>query len=79
MGVALAGCDRTIAVTLMTLGTMFFAGMYGGFLANHIDIASNYAGTLMAITNTFATISGFVVPAFVGELTHGEVKIHLHF
>lgn len=77
VGVCLAGCDRNAAVALMTLGTMFMAGMYCGFLSNHIDIASNYAGTLMALTNTFATIPGFIVPVFVGELTHGNVIIKL--
>jgi len=75
VGVSFAGCDRNAAVALMTLGTTFMAGMYCGFLSNHIDIASNYAGTLMALTNTFATIPGFIVPVFVGELTHGNVLI----
>lgn len=73
VGVSFAGCDRQAAVALMTLGTMFIAGMYCGFLSNHIDIASNYAGTLMALTNTAATIPGFIVPVFVGEMTHGNV------
>jgi ACS family sodium-dependent inorganic phosphate cotransporter len=59
----------------MTLGTMFIAGMYCGFLSNHIDIAPNYAGTLMALTNTAATIPGFIVPVFVGEMTHGNVSL----
>jgi len=49
------------------------AGKYCGFLTNHIDIASNYAGTLMGLTNTVASIPGFLVPVFVGELTHGNV------
>lgn len=74
-GVCLAGCDRNAAIALMTLGAMFMAGAYCGILANSIDIAPNYAGTLMAITNTFATIPGFVVPLFVGQLTHGNVNI----
>ncbi|EFX81022.1 hypothetical protein DAPPUDRAFT_211483 [Daphnia pulex] len=72
IGVSLVGCDRQAAVALMTLGTMFIAGMYCGFLTNHVDIAPNYAGTLMALTNTAATIPGFIVPAFVGQLTHGN-------
>lgn len=75
VGVSFAGCDRQAAVALMTLGTMFIAGMYCGFLSNHIDIASNYAGTLMALTNTAATIPGFIVPVFVGEMTHGNQSL----
>lgn len=48
--------------------------MFCGFLSNHIDIAPNYAGTLMAITNTAATIGGIFVPIFVGAVTHGNVR-----
>lgn len=48
-------------------------GMFCGFLSNHIDLAPNYAGTLMAITNTAATVPGIIVPIFVGEITHGNV------
>lgn len=44
----------------------------GGFNCNHIDIASNFSGTLMGITNMFATIPGFLGPAVVGWLTSQE-------
>lgn len=73
IGVSLSGCDRNLAVGLMTLGAMFMAGMFSGFYSNHIDIAPNFTGTIMAICNTCATISGFVVPVFVGEMTHANV------
>lgn len=77
IGVSFAGCERTAAIVLMTLGTMFMAAMYCGILANPNDLASNYAGTLLALTNTAATIPGFIVPVFVGALTHGNViKTH---
>ena len=33
-----------------------------GFNINHIDIAPRFAGVLMGITNTIATIPGFVGP-----------------
>lgn len=58
----------------MTIAVMSIGGMYCGFLSNHIDIAPNYAGTLMAITNTVATIPGIVVPVFVGNLTQADVS-----
>ncbi|XP_015126787.1 sialin [Diachasma alloeum] len=57
------------AVALMTIGVTCIGGMYCGFLANHIDIAPNFAGTLVAITNAVATIPGIVVPIAVGHLT----------
>lgn len=68
------GCDRVSAVLLMTIGIACIGGMYCGFLANHIDIAPNFAGSLVAMTNVVATIPGFVVPVFVGQLTHGNVS-----
>lgn len=75
IGVSYVGCNRTLAVALMTIGVTCIGGMYSGFLANHIDIAPNFAGTLVAITNCAATIPGFVVPIFVGKLTHGNQTI----
>ncbi|XP_059474349.1 sialin [Neocloeon triangulifer] len=75
VGVCFAGCNRTWAVALMTVGITAIAGMFSGFLSNHIDISPNYAGTLMALTNTAATIPGFIVPVFVGELTHGNQSL----
>ncbi|KAJ2945477.1 hypothetical protein O0L34_g289 [Tuta absoluta] len=69
------GCNRGAAVALMAIGVTCIGGMFCGFLSNHIDIAPNFAGTLMAITNTIATIPGIVVPIFVGVLTHGNQTI----
>lgn len=68
------GCQRIVAVVLMTLAVTSVGGMFSGFLSNHIDIAPNFAGTLMAITNTIATIPGIVVPIFVGKLTESDVS-----
>lgn len=68
------GCHRSIAVALMAIGITSIGGMFCGFLSNHIDIAPNYAGTLMAITNTAATLPGITVPIFVGQITHGNVS-----
>lgn len=73
--VSYVGCDRVRAVILMTIAIACIGGMYCGFLANHIDIAPNFAGSLVAMTNVVATIPGFVVPVFVGQLTHGNQTI----
>lgn len=51
--------------------------MFCGFLANHIDIAPSYAGTLMALTNTAATLPGILVPIFVGKITDGNVSLQI--
>ncbi|XP_045116089.1 sialin-like isoform X1 [Portunus trituberculatus] len=75
IGVTYVGCNTDLAVALLTLGTMFVGGMYSGFLSNHIDIAPPFAGTLMGITNTFATLPGIIVPSFVGFMTHGNQTV----
>ncbi|GBP29492.1 hypothetical protein EVAR_93289_1 [Eumeta japonica] len=72
LGLCYVGCNERAAVALMAIGVTCIGGMFCGFLSNHIDIAPNFAGTLMAITNTFATIPGIVVPIFVGHLTHTD-------
>lgn len=72
------GCERGVADMLMTLAVTAIGGMFSGFLSNHIDIAPNFAGTLMAITNTVATIPGIIVPIFVGKLTESDVSALIH-
>lgn len=72
--VSYVGCNRMMVVLLMTIAVTCIGGMYCGFLANHIDIAPNFAGSLVAMTNFVATIPGFVVPVFVGKLTYGNVS-----
>jgi len=69
------GCRRGLAVLIMGIGITSIGGMFCGFLGNHIDIAPNYAGTLMAITNTAATLPGIIMPIFVGAVTHGNQTI----
>merc|ERR1711872_875642 len=71
IGVCLSGCDRKIVVPLMIIATTAFGSMFSGVFSNHTDIASNFAGTLIGITNMMATIPGFLVPAMVGAMTHG--------
>ncbi|XP_025090947.1 sialin-like isoform X2 [Pomacea canaliculata] len=67
-----AGCDHTLSVVLLTLAVGLSGFCIAGFNCNHLDIAPKYAGILMGITNTFATIPGFVGPAVVGILTNNN-------
>lgn len=61
--------NKVLVVVLLCIGMVGASGVYYGFHINHIDIASNYAGTLIALTNTAATIPGFTVPVFVQWMT----------
>lgn len=69
------GCRHYEAVSVMSVGIVAMGSMFSGFLSNHIDIAPNFAGTLVALTNTAATLPGIVVPLFVGFVTKGNQNI----
>ncbi|KAM4694029.1 sialin isoform 2-T2 [Discoglossus pictus] len=64
------GCNYTLAVVFLTLSTTLGGFSVSGFSINHLDIAPSYAGILLGITNTFATIPGMVGPVIGKSLTH---------
>ena len=53
---------------------MFTGTSFVGFLCNHNDLAPNYAGILMGITNTPGTLPAFIFPAVVSLFTHDGVR-----
>ncbi|XP_026315258.1 putative inorganic phosphate cotransporter [Hyposmocoma kahamanoa] len=59
-----------VAVILLTTVVGLNAGHYTGFLLVHIDMAPNFAGTLMGITNFFANIVSIVAPLAAGAILH---------
>lgn len=58
----------------MTIAIVTSGAVYCGYFINHIDIAPNYAGILMAVTNTVATVPGILVPILVGRLVEKDVN-----
>jgi len=52
----------------MTLSFVFGAFGLAAFGVNHLDIGPKYAGILMGITNTAATIPGIFGPIVVGYI-----------
>ncbi|XP_002734991.1 sialin-like [Saccoglossus kowalevskii] len=56
------GCNRAMAVSFLVLANSFASVSYPGFKVNHVEIAPRFAGVLYGITNTAATIPGFVAP-----------------
>lgn len=63
------GCDRTIPTIFLVLSIVVSGAIFVGHLCNQNDLAPNYAGILMGITNTPGTLSAFILPALVGALT----------
>jgi hypothetical protein len=45
------------------------------FQLNHADLSPNYSGFLCGITNTFASMPGFVAPVLTGILTNNNVRL----
>ncbi|XP_035707132.1 putative inorganic phosphate cotransporter [Folsomia candida] len=76
LGVAYAGCDRTITVTLLSVGIAATGGILGGVLVNLIDIAPNFAGILMGITNSAGTIPGFLAPWVAGIIIDNDPSLN---
>ncbi|EPY78003.1 Sialin isoform 2-like protein [Camelus ferus] len=63
------GCDYSLAVAFLTISTTLGGFCSSGFSINHLDIAPSYAGVLLGITNTFATVPGMVGPIIARSLT----------
>lgn len=65
------GCNvhSAVGLLIMALGSTSFAS--AGFQVNHIDISPSYAGILMGLSNTVATIPGIAAPYVVGLVTSG--------
>ncbi|XP_038656410.1 sialin [Scyliorhinus canicula] len=63
------GCNYKVAVLFLTISSALGGFSVCGFNINHLDIAPSYAGILLGITNTFATIPGMVGPIVAKALT----------
>uniref|UniRef100_A0A8C2HTX3 Sialin n=1 Tax=Cyprinus carpio TaxID=7962 RepID=A0A8C2HTX3_CYPCA len=63
------GCNYVLAIAFLTLSSSLGGISASGFNINHLDIAPSYAGILLGITNSFATIPGMVGPVIARSLT----------
>ncbi|KAK5618208.1 hypothetical protein CRENBAI_020834 [Crenichthys baileyi] len=67
--VCYSGCSHILIVTFLTLSTSLGGTSSAGVFINQIDIAPQYAGFLLGITNTFGTIPGVIAPIVTGYFT----------
>lgn len=65
------------AVILLTLAVGLNAAQFNGFLCNHLDIAPNFAGLLMGITNGCGVITSICGPLVTGLIVEDVVSIGL--
>ncbi|KAJ8365834.1 hypothetical protein SKAU_G00146650 [Synaphobranchus kaupii] len=66
------GCNYILAVSFLTVSSALGGLCSSGFGINQLDIAPSYAGILLGISNTFATIPGMVGPVIGRALTHSN-------
>merc|ERR1711962_1662805 len=69
LGAAFSGCDKTVNVCLLSLAMGFNGFIYSGEQSVMLDIANNFAGTLMGIINSLGNTMGFISPMITGLLT----------
>lgn len=62
------------SVTFITIGVALAAFAYSSFSVNYLDIAPQFAGVLMGICNSFATVAGIVSPILTGYIVSTPVS-----
>ncbi|KAG1655420.1 Sialin [Nymphon striatum] len=67
--------DSTSAVVFLTLAVGIGGFATSGFGVNHLDVAPQYAGILMGVSNCVATIPGIVSPPLTGMLVKNKVRL----
>lgn len=65
-----AQCDWLGVLILLCVGMFFNGALSSGHFSSHVDLAPNFAGTLLGISNTFSGgLMGFVAPLAVAAIT----------
>ena len=65
-GASFAGCHPSIAMVLLTIAVGSNGIIYSGEQSAMLDIANNFAGTLMGIINALGNTMGFLAPLLTG-------------
>lgn len=75
IGLGFLDCSQTVlAVALLTLAVTISGCVYSGYFVNHMDIAPQYAGTLMGISNGLSASAGFIAPAIAAAITKSQER-----
>ena len=78
IGLSYVDCTQTaLAVVLLVLAVTVSGFVYSGYFVNHMDIAPQYAGTLMGISNGISAISGIIAPYVAAIVTESVSKLGL--
>ena len=74
IGLSFSGCNSEAVIFWFCLAVMLNGASNSGFQVNHVELSSNYAGTLMGVTNTAANMAGFMAPYVTGLIIDENVR-----
>ncbi|KAG8266865.1 hypothetical protein J6590_061691 [Homalodisca vitripennis] len=72
VALSLISTSVTGAVVLLTVSVALNAGVYTGFLTNHLDLSPNFAGLLMGITNGMSNVTSILSPMITGFIVSDQ-------
>lgn len=75
LGVGFIGCQRVAAVCLLTVSIGLLGFAASGYSANTVDLAPKFAGNIISVTNTVATLPGIFGPMLVGYMTKDSSSV----
>jgi len=61
-----------LTLGMFILGVAMMGAAYSGFLTNTQDIAPNFAGTILGLSNCIGSIPGFVAPRVASEIVKAD-------
>lgn len=65
-------CNTTLAMIVLCVAVGLSGSANCGFLCSHQELAPNFAGTLLGITNTVGSAAGVLAPVITGSITEGN-------
>ncbi|CAG2176128.1 unnamed protein product [Oppiella nova] len=69
IAVVFTKCNENASIGLFILAMGLNGFIFSGFMCTHVDMAPDYAGTLMGITNSLGNIPGFLAPIVANAFT----------
>ena len=72
--VTVVGCNGALSLVFLTTGVAALAACFGGFGANSIDLAPDFAGSISGFHMTVGPISGILGPFLIGIFTVDQVR-----
>ena len=70
-----AGCDGGLSLALFVIAGTLRGFSEAGYMSAPVDMAPDYAGTILGITVCFSQTTGFLVPWVTGLFIQNEVGV----